>query len=230
MAVANHFDPVNRSVKDEAQKKLIGIDEEFFDSIFKLEKILPRIDSTTQTGFVKRRYILENLITYWESLHWAKESRKNGAMLLIDFEKAYARIEWEYIIQMLHSLGFPAEFCRMVKTLLSDANASVEVHGIRSPNFALTRLIRQGCPLALALFVLVVDAMFYILKDFSITPPVKAISLPNRDEIVNIQFADDTAILLNLEEDNLDALLKNIELFCLASGSRIALHKSSLLG
>ncbi|XP_057839805.2 uncharacterized protein LOC131049757 [Cryptomeria japonica] len=118
----------------------------------------------------------------------------------------------------------------MVKTLLSDANAFVEVNGIRSPSFALTRSIRQVCPLATALFVLLVDAMFYILNDFSITPPVKGISLPNRDEIVNIQFADDTAILLNLKEDNLDALLKNIELFCLASGSRIALHNSSLLG
>lgn len=195
-----------------------------------MEEILPKIISTTQTGFVKGRYILENLITCWESLHWAKESGQNGAMLLIDFEKAYDRIEWGYITQMLQSLGFPPGFCKLVKTLLCDANASVEVNGMRSSNFTLTRSIKQGCPLAPALFVLVVDAMFYLLKDSSITPLVMGISLPNKKEIFNVQFADDTAILIKLEEENLVALLKNIDIFCLASGSKIAMHKSNLLG
>lgn len=35
MAVANHFDPVSRSVKDEARKKLIRMAKELLDSVFK---------------------------------------------------------------------------------------------------------------------------------------------------------------------------------------------------
>lgn len=65
----------------------------------RMEKILPKIISPTQTGFVRGRYILENLITCWESMNWAKITGQNGAMLLIDFEKAYDRIEWGFIIQ-----------------------------------------------------------------------------------------------------------------------------------
>lgn len=131
---------------------------------------------------------------------------------------------------MLQSLGFPPGFCKLVKTLLCDANASIEVNGIRSSNFTLTRSIRQGCPLTPALFVLAADAMFYLLKDSSITPPVRGISLPNKKEICNVQFVDDIAILIKLEEENLAALLKNIDIFCLASDSMIAMHKSNLLG
>ncbi|XP_059078008.1 uncharacterized protein LOC131876588 [Cryptomeria japonica] len=151
-------------------------------------------------------------------------------MLLIDFEKAYDMIEWDYIIQMLQSLGFPPGFCNMVRTLLCDANVVVELNGIRSSNLALTRSIRQGCPLALALFVLVVDAMFYLLKDSSTTSPIRGISLPNKEEIYNVQFVDDTTLLIKLEEENLAALMKNIDLFCLASGSKISMHKSNLIG
>ena len=63
----------------------------------RIEKILPNIINSTQTSFVKGRYILENLITCWEAMNWAKASGQDCAMLLIDYEKAYDRIE----------LGFP---------------------------------------------------------------------------------------------------------------------------
>lgn len=196
----------------------------------RLKKILPKIVSSTQTRFVKGRYILENLVTCWESLHWAKESRQSGAMLLINVEKAYDRIEWDYIIKMLHSLGFPPDFCNMVRTLLCDANVVVEVNGLRSSNFELTRSIRHGCPLAHALFMLATNAMFYLLKDSFVTPTIKGITLPNKEEVCNIQFIDDTTLLIKLEEENLTALMKNIDIICLASGSKVALHKSNLLG
>lgn len=152
----------------------------------RLIRILPKIISPTQTGFVKGRFILKNLVTYWESLEWAKASSQNGAMLLLDFEKAYDRIEWGFITQMLDSLGFPVSFCKIVQTLLSDANAVVEVNGLKSDNIILSRSIRQGCPLASALFVLATDAMHYILKDFNLSPKVKGITLPNKEEVINI--------------------------------------------
>lgn len=50
MAVANHFDPVSRSVKDETGKKLIRLDEEFFDSIFKCPSTEKYFDITMQSA------------------------------------------------------------------------------------------------------------------------------------------------------------------------------------
>lgn len=49
----------------------------------RLVHILPKFVSITQTSFIKGRYILENLITAWEAMDWAKMSHQNVALLLL---------------------------------------------------------------------------------------------------------------------------------------------------
>lgn len=73
----------------------------------RLTNILPKFISFTQTGFIKGRYILENLITSWEGLDLAKISQQNVAMLLLDFEKGYDRVEWSFIKMDLEAFEFP---------------------------------------------------------------------------------------------------------------------------
>lgn len=118
--------------------------------------------------------------------------------MLIDFEKAYDRIKWNFVLRMLESLGLPPFFRKMVQTLLRDALACVEINGRKSDIFTLSRSIRQGCPLAPALFVIVADALHYLLRNCSLSTRVMGIKLPNNSELLNVQFANDTAILLNL--------------------------------
>ena len=80
----------------------------------RLVHILPKFVSITEMGFIKGRYILENLITAREAMDWAKCSHHNATLLLLDFEKAYDRVEWKFIIMMLQSFGFPPYFCNAV--------------------------------------------------------------------------------------------------------------------
>ena len=67
----------------------------------RLVLILLKIIRKTQTRFFKGKYILDNLITCWETMDWAKYSGKNIGMMLIDYEKAYDRVEWGFIFMML---------------------------------------------------------------------------------------------------------------------------------
>lgn len=108
----------------------------------RLEKILPRFICSTQTGFIKGRYILENLITSWETIDWAKVSRQDATMFLLDFKKAYDRVEWGFILLMLESFGFPREFCSIVRVLLQDTSTQIDVNGSLSPPILLSRSIR----------------------------------------------------------------------------------------
>lgn len=50
MTMAKHFDPESRSMKDESRKKLIKLDEEFFDSMFKCPSIERYSDITVQSA------------------------------------------------------------------------------------------------------------------------------------------------------------------------------------
>ncbi|XP_059069967.1 uncharacterized protein LOC131859829 [Cryptomeria japonica] len=196
----------------------------------RLVDILPKFIGPSQTGFIKGRYILENLITSWEAMDWAKNSHQNTAMLLLDFEKAYDKVEWKFILMMLEAFGFPPYFCLAVQTLLKDASAHIEVNGVLSPSFPLGRSIRQGCPLAPALFVIASEALYYILRDSSLSLEVRGIFLPNDEELINCQFADDTALFFELTKNNFKNLQGKLDVFCSASGARISHAKSICLG
>lgn len=46
----------------------------------------------TQIGFVKDKSILNNVFLTYESMQWAKESKYDLMILLLDFEKEYDRM------------------------------------------------------------------------------------------------------------------------------------------
>lgn len=151
-------------------------------------------------------------------------------MFLLDFEKAYDRVEWNFITMMLEAFSFPRKFCDAVNILLKDALAQIDVNGSLSASFPLSRSIRQGCPLAPALFVIAFEALFYILRDNSFSPVVKGITLPNNEELLNCQFADDTAIFFDARPDNFEALTSKLNLFYSISRVRLSHSKSICLG
>ena len=80
-------------------------------------------------------------------------------MFLLDFEKAYDRVEWEFIFSILQAFGFPDEFVWYIQVLLKDSSSRIEINGFLSNPIPLSRSIRQGCPLAPSLFVIASDAL-----------------------------------------------------------------------
>ena len=95
------------------------------------------------------------------------------------------------------------------------------MNGNRLECFDLFRSIRKGCPLSPTLFLIVAEALHYLLRDESISPRVFGLLLPNGDEFSNVQFADDTSILFELIEKNMHHLMAKLDLFFLASWSKI---------
>lgn len=56
-------------------------------------RILPEIIHDTQTFFVQDCSILDNIFTFIEATEWVQHSEQHLAMLLLNFEKAYDRID-----------------------------------------------------------------------------------------------------------------------------------------
>ncbi len=59
-----------------------------------------------QTNFIKGRCILDNTFLAQEALDWAVESDQDLVLLLLDFEKAFDRIEWGFLFEALGKLEF----------------------------------------------------------------------------------------------------------------------------
>ena len=60
--------------------------------------------------------------------------------------------------------------------------------------------------------------------------PIKSVTLPNLEELINAQFVDDTALFLELSKENFSKALDSLNFFCLASGAKVGPQKSYVLG
>lgn len=93
-------------------------------------------------GFIKGRYILDAIITLWESFDFAIEENLDFLFFKIDFDKAYDRVEWAFVLQSLADFGCGRQFCRFVNTLFGNASARVAINGELSGTITLMRSIR----------------------------------------------------------------------------------------
>ncbi len=78
----------------------------------RIQATLTEIIRPNQTGFVEGRSILDNVFMVQEALAWAEKSNQDLVLLLLDFEKAFDRIEWGFLFMALAKLGFSATWVR----------------------------------------------------------------------------------------------------------------------
>ncbi|CAN1221856.1 Transposon TX1 uncharacterized 149 kDa protein, partial [Linum grandiflorum] len=100
----------------------------------RLSLVLPSVISSHQTGFVRDRRITDNIIIAHELMHFLKR-KTNGSThylaLKLDMEKAYDRIEWEFLFEMLRKLGFHRSFISWVQACITTVSYSVNFNGRR---------------------------------------------------------------------------------------------------
>ena len=178
----------------------------------------------SQTGFVPKRCILDNIFLAFEAMEWTMENQQDLSMLLLDFEKAYDRVNWTFLKKVMERMGFHQTWIKQVMALNKNASAAVIVNGEQSKTFQLQRSVRQGCPLAPYLFLLTVDVLGQMLQHLACG--VKGLQLPDNTYITNQMFADDTLLFLDGTRDNIDRALTVIQRFGAASGAKLNLHKS----
>jgi hypothetical protein len=83
----------------------------------------------------------------------------------------------------------------MVRLLFRDAVARVSVNGKATSTFRIQQGVRQGCPLAPYLFLIVSEILNHNIKKETQQGCIKGIDLPRAIEPQTIaQFADDTSL------------------------------------
>ena len=93
------------------------------------------------------------------------------------------------------------------------------------PRFQLSRSVRQGCLLALTLFLFFVEAMSWYPSSCEVG--LQGLRLPIRGEdLLDAEFADDTAMYLDGTMPNLLWFHEAMKFFCAALGAKINWHKS----
>lgn len=131
----------------------------------RLQPVLMEVINFDQSAFLPMRFILDNLLLTQETMAWAEQSNQALLFLKLDFSKAYDMVEWGCLFRVMLCMGFPEEFVHLVTLLFQDAAASVKVNGQLSPLFNIKRGVRQGCPIALYLFLIIAEVLNTIVME-----------------------------------------------------------------
>lgn len=190
----------------------------------RLQNPLDTLIHKNQTGFMKSRFIGDNLRLTEDALHTIKSLHPQGALAALDFSKAFDTVRWDFIYAALRWFGFGDIFIDLVKVIFNDIETCVLNAGTTSAYFSPKRGIRQGCCVSPYLFNIVVEVMAIYIRA---SPDIKGISFQG-SEIKLSQYADDSTYFLSDVRD-IDPLLEFLDSFSRWSGLKINRSKSSLL-
>ena len=110
----------------------------------RVKGVISSIVHNSQTGFIKGRYIGENIRLLFEIIDNAEDENKPGLIFFSDFEKAFDSINHTFIIRCLKHFNFGEDFIRWVKLFYHDAKSCVSNNGNMSNFFVILRGVRQG--------------------------------------------------------------------------------------
>ena len=144
----------------------------------RLQPMLRDVISPEQIIFLPLRFILDNIVLTQETLHWAKTSRQPMVFLKLDFSKAYDKVSWTFLFSTMRQLNISATFIKWVKLLFVNASATVNLNGDSGANFKIERGVRQGCPLAPYLFLIIGEALTHTIKKAVEEGRLRGITLP----------------------------------------------------
>ena len=68
--------------------------------------IIGRLISEAQSAFVRGRFILESVVTAHEIVHKVHSTGRKGLMFKIDYEKAYDKVNLDFLYEILALRGF----------------------------------------------------------------------------------------------------------------------------
>lgn len=188
----------------------------------RLLSVISTVVAPDQVCGVPGRLSSEHLRLLKDIVDHAHSSDVPTAVLSLDQEKAFDRVDWRFMMRVLETMNFGPSFCSWVRLLYTTLFSSVLVNNHVSELFPVTRGVRQGCPLSPLLYILVAETIGSAIRQ---CPAIDGFLLPDGSRRKLFQYADDTTVVVS-SDTSLLALFSLFEKYERATGARLNVAKS----
>jgi exonuclease III len=187
----------------------------------RLQEVLPSIIHSDQSGYLKGRYIGQNIRTLEDVSFFTKHEDIPGILLSIDFEKAFDSLNWNFLYKTLYHLNFGQNFVHYIKTMYNNIESTILNNGSTGGYFKLERGVRQGCPLSAYLFITALEMLACKLRN---DKNIKGIKVDNK--IIKISLLADDITLILSDLSSVKQSIHVLKCFARCSGLKINVDKT----
>lgn len=191
----------------------------------RLKKVIQDLIHPDQTGFLKGRFIVDNIRRLLEIMDYYDKENLPGLIFIADFEKAFDTINWNFIYQCLNIYNFGESFIKWIHVLYQNPCSKIINNGHISDKIVLSKGVRQGCPLSAYLFILSIEMLAIRIRNNANIKGLEVNGLESKSSF----YADDASFYINPDALSLDSLITELDSFALLSGLKPNYDKCSIL-
>ncbi|KAK3521892.1 hypothetical protein QTP70_019009, partial [Hemibagrus guttatus] len=130
----------------------------------RLTKVMEWLIHQDQTYCVPDTSIFDNMYLIRDILDVSRLLGLKTGLVFLDQEKAFDRVEHEYLWKVLEAFGFNPGFVAMIRVLYCEIESVLKVNGGLCAPFRVYRGIRQGCSLSGMLYSLAIEPLLNKLR------------------------------------------------------------------
>lgn len=189
----------------------------------RMKHLLPSIISFNQGAFVSGRKPADNILIAQEVINSfaKKKGNSNGWMMIkLDLEKAYDKLNWEFICNTLSHFHFPPKWVNLVKHCISSVQHSVIFNGSLSDFLSPKRGIRQGDPISPYLFILCMEMLTSLINEKVNNNKWSAVKFKDIS-ISHLLYADDVLLFAKINKKSVKNIHEVLTSFMNISGLNI---------
>lgn len=158
------------------------------------------------------------------------KGRMGNMIIKIDLEKAFDRLEWSSVRQVLHYFNFPNKLYKLIMFCISTSFISILTNGASTQYFQPTRGIRQGDPISPYLFILTMELFSRRINHEVDLLNWSLVFISRRGpKLFHLFFADNLTFSAKATKDNCQTIKRTLESFSNFSGQKINRTKSKVI-
>ena len=220
---------VREDIRNWRPISLLNCDYKIISKMFsnRLREVMHELINEDQRGCIKGRHSHDCIRILIDVIENGMDD--DSCILLLDQEKAFDRVDIDWMFLVLKRMGFGDYFIGWLRILYKNANSAIITNGYISEYFQIQRGVRQGDSLSALLYILQAEPLSNEIRE---SPEIQGIHLKSTDqsqeEYLISQYVDDTNIMLK-NKSMVQRCLNIISDFNKASGSKTNLSKTKCL-